>query len=518
MNLLRTLAAISSMTMLSRVTGLLRESLFARAFGASAYTDAFIIAFRLPNLLRRLFAEGAFSQAFVPILSEYKTQHGDQATKTLVDHVATALIWATVLTSIVGIVGAPLLITLLAGDLRETPGAYDASVIMTQMMFPYIACMSFVALAGGILNTWRQFKIPAFTPVLLNLSFIFASLVLVNYLEQPIYAMAIAVCVGGLLQVAIQIPSLVKIGMLPRISLNPLHGLRDAGVRRMLRKMGPAVFAVSAAQISLLINTGIAASLAAGAVSALQYADRLMEFPTAMLGVALGTILLPSLSKANSEGNTEEYAALLNWGLRLTFLLALPAAVGMATLAEPMIATLFHYGKFDDAALANSAMPLMAYSAGLLGIILVKILAPAFYARQDVKTPVRIAIMVLFATQLMNVLFVFMLDLGVAGLALSIGLGACINATCLYVGLRRRGIYTPQPGWLTFFIKLAVAVGVMGLLAWFGQAQFDWAAMKATPGLRIGALLGIITVSAFAYFAVLAVLGFRPRDFRRRAN
>lgn len=517
MNLLRTLAAISSMTMLSRVTGLLRESLFARAFGASAYTDAFIIAFRLPNLLRRLFAEGAFSQAFVPILSEYKTQHGQQATKTLVDHVATALIWATVLTSIVGIVGAPLLITLLAGDLRETPGAYDASVIMTQMMFPYIACMSFVALAGGILNTWRQFKIPAFTPVLLNLSFIFASLVLVNYLEQPIYAMAIAVCVGGLLQVAIQIPSLVKIGMLPRISINPLHGLRDAGVRRMLRKMGPAVFAVSAAQISLLINTGIAASLAAGAVSALQYADRLMEFPTAMLGVALGTILLPSLSKANSEGNADEYAALLNWGLRLTFLLALPAAVGLATLAEPMIATLFHYGQFDDAALANSAMPLMAYSAGLLGIILVKILAPAFYARQDVKTPVRIAVMVLFATQLMNLIFVFWLGLGVAGLALSIGLGACINATCLYIGLRRRGIYAPQPGWLTFFIKLAVAVGVMGLLAWFGQAQFDWAAMKATPALRIGALLAIITACAFAYFAVLAVLGFRPRDFRRRA-
>ena len=515
MNLLRTLAAISSMTMLSRVTGLLRESLFARAFGASAYTDAFIVAFRLPNLLRRLFAEGAFAQAFVPILSEYKTQHGDAATKTLVDHVATSLVWATVLTSIVGIIGAPLLILTIAGDLRDTPGAYDASVVMTRMMFPYIACMSFVALAGGILNTWRQFKIPAFTPVLLNLSFIFASLVLVNYLEQPIYAMAIAVCVGGVLQVAIQIPSLLKIGMLPRISFNPLSGLRDAGVRRMLKKMGPAVFAVSAAQISLLINTGIAASLAAGAVSALQYADRLMEFPTAMLGVALGTILLPSLSKANSEGNTDEYAALLNWGLRLTFLLALPAAVGMATLAVPMIATLFHYGKFDDAALANSSLPLMAYSAGLLGIILVKILAPAFYARQDVKTPVRIAVLVLVATQLMNLVFVPLL--GVAGLALSIGLGACINATCLYIGLRRRGIYTPQPGWLKFFVKLAIGVAALGAVCWFGQAQFDWAAMKATPGLRIGALFGIIAAAAITYFGTLAVLGFRPRDFRRRA-
>jgi putative peptidoglycan lipid II flippase len=234
-----------------------------------------------------------------------------------------------------------------------------------------------------------------------------------------------------------------------------------------------------------------------------------------MLGVALGTILLPSLSKANSEGDTAEYAALLNWGLRLTFLLALPAAVGMATLAVPMIATLFHYGKFDDAALVNSSLPLMAYSAGLLGIILVKILAPAFYARQDVKTPVRIAVAVLVATQLMNLIFVPLM--GVAGLALSIGLGACINATCLYIGLRKRGIYTPQPGWGKFFLKLAIGVAAMGAVAWFGQAQFDWAAMKATPGLRIGALLGIIVASAVTYFAMLALLGFRPRDFRRRA-
>jgi putative peptidoglycan lipid II flippase len=515
MNLLRTLAAISSMTMLSRVTGLLRESLFARAFGASAYTDAFIVAFRLPNLLRRLFAEGAFSQAFVPILSEYKTQQGDAATKTLVDHVATALLWATVLTSLVGIIAAPVLLTVISGK-PDNADAFDASVIMTRMMFPYIACMSFVALAGGILNTWRQFKIPAFTPVLLNLSFIFASLVLVNYLEQPIYAMAIAVCVGGLLQVGIQIPALMKIGMLPRISLNPMRGLRDPGVRRMLQKMGPAVFAVSAAQISLLINTGIAARLAEGSVSALQYADRLMEFPTAMLGVALGTILLPNLSKANAEGDTGEYSSLLNWGLRLTFLLALPAAVGLAALAEPMIATLFHYGKFTTQAVHNSSLPLMAYSAGLVGIILVKTLAPAFYARQDIRTPVRIAMGVLVATQLMNLLFVPFL--GVSGLALSIGLGACINAGFLYAGLRRRGIYVPQSGWIGFFVRLAVAVGVMGAVAWFGQAQFDWAAMQAHPWMRAGALLAIIVASAVSYFGVLLVLGFRVGDFKRRAK
>jgi len=516
MNLLRTLAAISSMTMVSRVTGLLRESLFAAAFGASNYTDAFNIAFRLPNLLRRLFAEGAFSQAFVPILTEYKTKHGQEATKTLVDHVATVLIWATMLTSLIGIIAAPVLILLIGGGLQREPEAFEASVFMTQLMFPYIVCMSFVALSSGVLNTWRQFKIPAFTPVLLNLSFIFAAVVMADWFEQPIYAMATGVCIGGLAQVALQIPPLMKLGMLPRLSLNPLTGLRDAGVRRMLGKMGPAVFAVAAAQISLLINTTIAASLAAGAVTALQYADRLMELPTALLGVALGTILLPGLAKANTEGNTQEYSSLLDWGLRLTFLLAIPAAVGMATLATPMIATLFHYGNFDNADVAASSMPLMAYSAGLLGFILVKTLAPAFFARQEVRTPVRIAVGVLVATQLMNLVFVPLF--GVAGLALSIGVGACLNAAFLYSGLRRREIYVPQPGWGKFFFKLVVAVTVMGAVSWFGQAQFDWVAMRATPLLRAGALVAIIGVAAIAYFGVLMTLGFRPRDFKRRAG
>ena len=516
MNLLKTLAAISSMTMVSRITGLLRESLFAAAFGASNFTDAFNIAFRLPNLLRRLFAEGAFSQAFVPILTEYKTKHGQEATKTLVDHVATVLIWATVATSIVGILAAPVLIYWIGGGLQREPAAFDAAVVMTRMMFPYIACMAFVAMASGVLNTWRQFKIPAFTPVLLNLSFIFAAVVLSDYFEQPIYAMAVGVCIGGVLQVALQLPPLIKLGMLPRLSINPLVGLRDAGVRRMLGKMGPAVFAVAAAQISLLINTTIAASLAAGAVTALQYADRLMELPTALLGVALGTILLPGLAKANTEGDTQEYSSLLDWGLRLTFLLSIPAAVGLATMATPMISTLFHYGAFDAADVDASSLPLMAYSAGLLGFILVKTLAPAFFARQEVRTPVYIAVGTLVATQLMNLVFVPLL--GVAGLALSIGVAACLNAALLFRGLRKRGIYVPLPGWGAFFLKLMVAVSVMGAVAWFSQVQFDWIALRAHPLLRAGALLGIIALCGITYFGVLGVLGFRPRDFKRRAK
>jgi putative peptidoglycan lipid II flippase len=516
MNLLKTLAAISSMTMLSRVTGLLRESLFARAFGANAYTDAFIVAFRIPNLLRRLFAEGAFSQAFVPILSEYKNQYGAEASKSLADHVATTLVWATLLVSAIGIAGAPLFVYLIATGLTDKPGAFDAAVWMTRLMFPYISCMSFVALAGGVLNTWHEFKIPAFTPVLLNLSFIAASLFLAPYLAQPIYAMAIAVFVGGLLQVGIQIPALIKVGMLPRIALNPAVGLRDAGVRRVLKKMGPAVFAVSAAQISLMINTSIASRLVAGSISWLSNADRLMEFPTAMLGVALGTILLPSLSKANLDGDSAEYSALLDWGLRLTFLLALPSAVGLATLAVPLIATLFHYGKFTAYAATMSAQPLVAYSAGLLGIILVKTLAPAFYARQDIRTPVKIAVGVLIATQLMNLLFVPYL--AVAGLALSIGLGACINAAMLYWGLRRRGTYLPRSGWGKFYLKLAVGVSVMGAVAMGSAAQVDWFGLQAHPFLRAGALFLIVSLCGVVYFAALFAMGFRFRDFKRSAR
>ena len=514
MNLLKTLAAISSMTMLSRITGLLRDILFARAFGAGGLTDAYNVAFRIPNLLRRLFAEGAFSQAFVPILSEYRNKQTPEATRNLADHVGTTLVWATVVTSAIGIVASPLLLLAVASGL--TPKDFEAAVWMTRVMFPYIAFMAFVALAGGILNTWSQFKIPAFTPVLLNIASILASLFLQQHLEQPIYAMAIAVFVGGVLQVAIQIPALLKIRMLPRLSLNPLAGLHDPGVRRVLKKMGPAVFAVSAAQISLLINTSIASHLAVGSISYLTYADRLMEFPTALLGVALGTILLPSLSKANASGDREEYSSLLDWGLRLTFMLAMPAAVGLATLAVPLIATLFQNGKFTAAAAHASAEPLIAYSVGLLGIILVKTLAPAFYAQQDIRTPVKIAMGVLIATQLMNALFVP--HLAVAGLALSIGMGACLNAGFLYTGLRKRGIYTPKPGWPLFFAKLVVACALMGAVAWFGAAQFDWLGMKHQTLLRIGALTLVITVCGAVYFGALVAMGFRFRDFKRMAR
>ncbi|MFC5475060.1 murein biosynthesis integral membrane protein MurJ [Paraherbaspirillum soli] len=516
MNLHKTLATVSGMTMLSRVAGLIREILFARAFGASAYTDAFNIAFRIPNLLRRLFAEGAFSQAFVPILGEYKNQKGDAATKELVDHVATVLSLAMLATCIIGILATPVLVYFLATGLKDNQDAFHASVVMTRIMFPYIGFMSFVALAGGILNTWREFKIPAFTSVLLNLAFIVASLFVAPYLQQPIYAMAFAVLVGGILQVAIQVPALRKIGMLPRISLNPMIGLRDVGVQRVLKKMGPAVFAVSAAQISLMINTNIASRLEHGSVSWLSYGDRLMEFPTALLGVALGTILLPSLSKANADNDRAEYSSLLDWGLRLTFLLALPSAVGLATLSIPLTSTLFQHGKFDANSVTMTSKILIAYGVGLIGLIVVKILAPGFYAKQDIRTPVKIAIGVLLATQAMNYLFVPIFK--VAGLALSISIGACLNAGFLLWSLLRRQIYKPEKGWGLYLVRLVGALFLMAAVALWSAGQFDWTGPHTSSLARTGALLVVMAACGATYFGALLIMGFRFREFIRVAR
>ncbi len=513
MNLHRTLATVSGMTLLSRITGLIREFLVARTFGASVYTDAFFVAFRIPNLLRRLFAEGAFSQAFVPILAEYKSQQGNRATRVLTDHVATVMFWVLLSVSVLGVVFAPAIVLVMASGFSADPLAMSLSTVMTRMMFPYILFMSLVALSGGILNTWREFRVPAFTPVLLNLSFIVAALFLAPLLPQPVYALAIAVFIGGLLQLALQVPALRKIGMLPHIGKNPFRALQDEGVRRVLKQMLPATFAVSAAQISLIINTNIASHLTDGSVSWLSYADRLMELPTGLLGVALGTILLPSLSKAHANGDTVEYSSLLDWGLRLTFLLAMPAAVALMILSEPLTTTLFHYGKFDATSVTMTARALVAYGVGLMGLILVKILAPGFYAKQDIATPVKIGIGVLIATQLMNLLFVPWI--AHAGLALSIGLGATANAGFLYLMLRKNGIYRPEPGWLPFLVKLLGALLLLAGVGLWVAAHFDWIAMHATPWRRIGALMLVIAACAVSYFGALLAMGFRFGDFKR---
>jgi putative peptidoglycan lipid II flippase len=510
MNLLKTLATVSSMTLISRILGFIRDAVIARVFGAGLLTDAFFVAFKIPNLLRRLFAEGAFSQAFVPILAEYKARRGDDETRQLVDHVAALLGLALFVVTLIGIVAAPVIIYISAPGFAAAPEKFELTVSLLRVTFPYILFISLVALAGGILNTYSRFSVPAFTPVLLNLSFIVFALWLAPYFDPPVMALAWAVFCGGVLQLMLQVPFLLRIRMLPRFRLN----LGDAGVWRIMRLMGPAVFGVSIGQISLLINIVFASFLVTGSVSWLYYADRLMEFPTGLLGVALGTILLPSLAKHHADRSHLEYSRLLDWGLRLTLMLALPAAAALAMLAVPLITTLFHYGAFSADDVHQTRNAVIAYSIGLVGLILVKVLAPGFYARQDIRTPVRIALVTLFATQAMN--FIFIWPFKHAGLALAIGLGACLNAALLYRQLRKRGFYAPQPGWGPYLFKLALAVYAMAAVLWLtADAAAVWLAADALS--RVTRLACLVVLGAVAYFAVLWLLGFRLRDFSRRA-
>ena len=508
MNLLRALATVSSMTLVSRVLGYVRDFFIARVFGAGLATDAFFVAFRIPNLLRRLFGEGAFSQAFVPVLAEYRIRQTPEETRALTDSVATALALALAATAALGMAAAPFIVYLSAPGFAAEPEKFALTVAMLRITFPYILFISLVALAAGILNTWSRFAVPALTPALLNVAFILAAAFAAPWFDPPVLALAWAVFAGGALQLAFQLPFLARIGMLPRWRLD----LRHPGVARVLKLMAPAVFGVSVSQVSLLINTIFASFLVSGSVSWLYYADRLMEFPAGVLGVALGTILLPSLARHHADRAPEDYSRLLDWGLRLTLVLALPAAAALAVLAMPLVATLFHYGAFsaEDAWMTRQA--LVAYSVGLVGLILVKILAPGFYARQNVATPVRIGVLTLVATQAMNLAFI--VPLKHAGLALAIALGACLNAGLLYRNLRRQGVYAPQPGWGAFALKVALAVGVMSLGLYAAMGPSAWW-LAASWQEKVPALAALVLAGAAAYGACLFALGFRVRDFSR---
>ena len=499
------------MTLLSRITGLARESLKAAVFGAGVQMDAFEVAFRLPNLLRRLFAEGAFAQAFVPILAEYRRQRGAEATRDLASRVATLLVIVLLALSVIGVVAAPWLVYVLAGGFEATPGKVELTAQMIRIVFPYILFISLVSLAGGILNVHRRFAIPAFTPVLLNVSIIGAAVWLARYFDPPIKALAWGVFIGGVAQLLLQIVPLARIGMLPTFRV----GFNDPGVRRVLIAMGPAVIGVSAAQISVLINTQLAALLGNGRISWITYADRLMEFPTALLGVALGTVLLPSLSQHHSDRNTTEYSALLDWGLRLALLLALPSAVALWILAVPLVATLYQYGHFSVNDVWQTRAALLGYAIGLPGLILVKILAPGFYARQTMRTPVKVAFVTVIVTQILAVSFAWPLGLGHAGLTLATSIGACINAAALFVLLRRRGFYAPSAGWTKFFVRLSIAVALLAAVIWWlgGQGE-TW--ITSTLWQRVTRLAVIMIAAAVVYFGALYAMGFRLADFNRR--
>jgi len=516
-SLLKSASTVSLLTLASRITGLVRDVLFASVFGVSALTDAFNVAFRIPNLFRRVFGEGAFSQAFVPVLAARKTEAGQEGAGELIDHVATLLTWTLVVLCVAGVVGAPLMVWAMASGLA----GFDAAVVMTRWMFPYIGFMSLVALAGGILNTWRKFAVPAASPVLLNIALILSIAVGAPLFRrwgiEPIYAQCVGVLVGGVLQLALQIPALRKLGLMPRIGAS-FKALRtawtDPTTRKVLKLMLPALLGVSVAQISLLINTQIASHLAEGSVTWITNADRLMEFPTAMLGVALGVVLMPQLAMARAAKDDARYSSLLDWGLRLVVLLSAPCAVALLLFAKPLVAVLFHNGAYKDVDVAHTTMALMGYGVGLVGIVAVKVLAPGYYAKHDTRTPMLIAIGVLVLTQVLNVFLVPVLQH--AALTLTIAIGALVNSTWLLVGLMRRGSYKPEPGWGKFALQVLVGTAVLsGLLVW-GSGHFDWIALREHRLQRIGLLAALIAGAALLYFAVLTAVGVRLRSFLRR--
>ena len=508
MSLLKSAATVSGLTLVSRITGVIRDMLIARFFGATAETDAFYVAFRLPNMLRRLFAEGAFQQAFVPMLADVK-ERGEDRTGEFINHVFSVLAAAVLAASAAGVLAAPVLVWLIASGMRADPEAFTLAVGLTRFMFPYIAFMSLVALAASVLNTWKRFAVPAATPVLLNLSFIVFTVLLAPRLDEPVWALAAAVIVGGVLQLGTQLLALRRLG----IRIRP-RGLRaslgDGDVRRVLRLMVPALFGVGVAQLSILINTNLASHLGRGAVTWLNYADRLMEFPTALLGVALGTVLLPGLSSAFARGDTARYNLLLDRGLRLVVLVAVPAAVGLWLTAEALVSFLFQGRNFTPADVSQTALAVVGYSVGLIGLIALKIVAPAFYARKDIRTPVKTAFWSLIVVQLVNLVSVPLFSH--AGLALSVGLGSVFNASVLLVTLRRRGIYTPLPGWTKSLLRTVLASAVMGAALWWGQTFVEWTALAWT--LRAAGVLVMVAAAAVLYFGVMFAAGWRLSELR----
>ena len=499
---------------------MVRDLLMASMFGASAMTDAFNVAFRLPNMFRRLFGEGAFSQAFVPVLGATKGEQGEEATRLLIDRVATVLSAVLAVTCLVGVIAAPALVWVMASGLEQDPRGFNAAVVMSRWMFPYIGFMSLVALGAGILNTWKRFAVPAFTPVLLNLSMIasiwWASPWFAAMGIEPIYALVIGVMGGGVLQLGLQAAALRRLGMLPHVQWRwsaIKTAWADAGTRRIATLMGPALLGVGVAHLSAIINLQIASHLTPGSVSWMSYAERLMEFPTAMLGVAIGVVLTPQLVAANAAKDSQRYSDMLDWGLRLVVLLALPCTVALLVFAEPLVATLYHRGAFSAADVQQTTRSLMGYGAGLIGIVSIKVLAPGFYASQDIRTPVRIAIMVLIVTQLFNLVLVPLY--AQAGLTLAIGLGALVNAGALLWGLIRRGRYTPSAGWSVFFFQVIAASALLAIFLIWAARSLPW----VDPGLpelkRIGTLALVMAGSALIYFLALWGAGLKLRQFLR---
>lgn len=508
--LLASTLVVSSMTMLSRVLGLIRDVVIARMLGASAGADAFFVALKIPNLLRRLFAEGAFNQAFVPVLSEYRNKGSMAATKLLVDRVAGTLGGTLMLVTLLGVLGAPLIIWVFAPGFGDEPHKRALAVEMLRLTFPYLFFIALTAFAGGILNSWNRFAVPAFTPVLLNLSLIACALFLAPHFAEDRMAVALAwgVLIAGAAQLLFQLPFLARLNLMPV----PRMGWQDPGVRKIMGLMAPALFGASVYQLNSLVNTVLASLLETGSVTWLYYTDRLIELPLGIFAVAIGTVILPSLSRQHAQADPQAFSRMLDWAIRLVLLIGLPAALALAVLAEPLLSTLFQYGEFSALDVAKTAESLRAYSFGLLAAMLIKVLAPGYYARQDTKTPVKIGVVSMLANMVFGAVLVW--EFRHVGLATAMALSAWLNAGLLYIGLRRSGVYQPLPGWMGHGVRMLVAGGAMAAgTGWLAQQTQVWT--EAGAMLRVGWLSLIVVAGLGFYGLCLLVLGLRVRHLRR---
>ena len=517
--LLKSTSLVGGMTMLSRVLGLVRDVVFARFFGAGVVMDAFFVAFKIPNIFRRFFAEGAFSQGFVPVFAEYDENQTRAEVKALVDHVAGTLGLALFGMTVIGVLAAPLLISVFGMGWLWSPVPEDAdkfalAVDMLRWTFPYLFFVSLTALAGGILNTYQRFGVAAFVPVLLNLVLITFAAFVSPYYQRPGMALAVGVFAAGVVQLGFMLPFLAQVKMLPR----PRWGRAHEGVRKIMRLMAPAIFGSSVAQINILFDTLIASFLVTGSISWLYYSDRLMEFPLGVFGVALATVILPNLSRQHASESAQQFSATLDWSMRMAILIAVPATVGLFLLATPLLATIFFGGAFSIEDVRMATPSLQAYSLGLTGFIFVKVLAPGYFARQDTRTPVRIGIIALVTNMFLNVAIVWpWVRAGIpgphAGLAIATALSAFLNAGLLWRGLHRAAVWQPAPGWARFLLQVTAAVGVMAvLLIAFVRPGADW--LEASLAVRCAWLAAAVVGGALVYAATLFAVGLRTSSLR----
>jgi len=501
--------------MISRILGFARDMVFARMFGADAATDAFFVAFKIPNFLRRLFAEGAFSQAFVPVLTDYKENKSKEELQLLINQVAGTFGVILMGLTLTGVLAAPLLIMLFGPGFLDDDNKYNLAVDMLRYTFPYLFFIALTAFAGGILNSFGRFAAPAFTPVFLNIVLISMAIWVSPTLDQPVMALAWGVFLAGLVQLLFQFPFLKQLKLLPR----PQWGWKNPGVQRIKTLMLPAIFGSSVVQINLLFDTLIASFLVTGSISWLYYADRLVEFPLGLLGIALATVILPKLSKDHATSSNETFSATLDWALRCAILIGMPAAVGLVVLSAPMLTTLFYGGAFTPEDVYLSSLSLMAYSSGLMGFILVKVFAPGFYARQDTRTPVRIGIKAMIANMGLNVIFVvplYMMEFKGAhtGLALATATSAYINAYLLYRALRKEGHYQPLKGWPVLMIQTLIACSVMAAaLIWLNEPINVWTQWEALT--RVWHLFLYIGIGFICYVTTLLITGVKLKSLLR---